>query len=196
MKILLLISYIFLIVIPFSCDKKNDKDNISFFIKNDPNLAIEKLNKKKDSIEKFHMLGVTYALLKKYDKSEKFYKKALKLDKKNVDIILNYSKLKAKQKNFKEALELIRKIKKKTANVKITLAQLYLLLNSPDRAIDALKDLNKEKLSLEQMKKIIYIYDQTKSRYLMAEMYEYYIDKNDNKDENLRIKYIIEKLRI
>jgi len=185
---------IFLLIL--SCNKAQEEE-VNLLKKFPPKVVIEKTNKLKDSPEKFHTLAISYALLKDYNKAEEYYKKSLDLDRDNIKVMLNYSKLKAKKGEIKKSLSMVKSIKSKDNNLLITLAQIYLTLNSPDRAIREIQKIDREKLTVREIKDIVTICHVTKSHKLMAEFYEYYLDK-EKLDYKTRINIlnIIKKLRI
>jgi Flp pilus assembly protein TadD len=201
--------FIFLLIITnISCTQITDNKKIevennaeALLRKNKPKLAIKELSKMPNSIKKFNLLAISYSKMKNYDKAELNYQKALKIDSKDIKTILNYAILKAKQEKYSEALNMIKNLQKIDTNIEIniTLAQLYVLINSKDRAIEETKKIDKSKLTLKQIERLISLYGHINSDGLAAEMYEYYISKAVDENVNIdfiKIKQIINKLRI
>ena len=130
--------FLFLLITNISCteitDKKVEVENSveTLLRKNKPKLAIKELSKMPDSVKRFNLLAISYSKMRNYDKAELNYQKALKIDSKDTKTILNYAILKAKQEKYSEALNMIKDLQKVDTNIEIsiTLAQLYIMLNS------------------------------------------------------------------
>ncbi len=200
--------FLFLLIATISCTEITDNKKVevensveTLLRKNKPKLAIKELSKMPDSVKRFNLLAISYSKMRNYDKAELNYQKALKIDSKDVKSILNYAILKAKQEKYSEALNMIKDLQKVDTNIEIniTLAQLYILLNSKDRAIEETKKIDKSKLTLKQIERLISLYGHIHSDELVAEMYEYYMSKAVDENVNIdfiKIKQIINKLRI
>lgn len=138
--------------------------------------AIEILNKKDDSFDKFRLLAISYAKKKNFEKAEKFYKKALKI-KKDIKTVINYSNLYSKRGKFKKSLSILKSITaKNNIHYNINLVKVYAFLGSKERMFDVLKKIDKRALNKDTLIDLLNLSTKINDKNLKANIFEYFID--------------------
>ncbi len=175
----------------FSCSekKKDDYSKIIELLKlNQYDVAFTKLEKYKNSDEKYLYLGVYYAYKKDFKQADESYKKGLKINPKNIKICINSSVLLVTQERYQEAKRNLlecEKIDSKNPTVQFYLAVLDDIIGNDSDVLDRLSKIDTSELTGKEYEKLGVISEKHDKKTLAIKFYDYAIIKyREEKDFN------------